>query len=127
MLLFTILLILSASAVEVIQGDGMITFPDGRKLKGTNWDIDGVKVGAYLGIPFAKPPVGDLRFAAPVPIKPWSGTLEAKRLPPTCWQAIVGGFDIANSGARIWVNNTRMDEDCFISTFGRRSGAPHYL
>jgi para-nitrobenzyl esterase len=46
---------------------------------------DGV-VRAYKGIPFAKPPVGDLRWRAPQPAEPWTGTLVADRFGPSCMQ-----------------------------------------
>jgi len=38
---------------------------------------------AFLGIPFAGPPVGELRFAAPAPARPWTGTLDASAPGPT--------------------------------------------
>lgn len=38
---------------------------------------------AFLGIPYAAAPVGDLRFAAPVPHDPWKGVLEATQPGPT--------------------------------------------
>ncbi|MCP2336156.1 carboxylesterase/lipase family protein [Actinomadura rupiterrae] len=37
----------------------------------------------FLGIPFAQAPVGDLRFAAPVPVRPWDGTRPATAYGPT--------------------------------------------
>ena len=38
---------------------------------------------AFLGVPFAEPPVGELRFAAPVPARPWRGVRDATQHGPT--------------------------------------------
>lgn len=40
----------------------------------------------FLGIPYAKPPVGLLRFSAPVPADAWGGTLEATQFGDACPQ-----------------------------------------
>ena len=41
-----------------------------------------VGVHAFLGIPYAQPPVGALRFAAPVPHEPWNGVRDASEFGP---------------------------------------------
>lgn len=46
----------------------------------------GKLVYEYLGIPYAEPPVGELRFAAPKPIEPWSGIRQATEFGATCVQ-----------------------------------------
>ncbi len=43
-------------------------------------------VQAYLGIPFAAPPVGELRFRPPAPVEPWDGVRETKRFAPAAPQ-----------------------------------------
>ena len=32
---------------------------------------------AFLGVPFAAPPIGELRFDAPAPVQPWDGVRAA--------------------------------------------------
>jgi para-nitrobenzyl esterase len=41
----------------------------------------------YRGVPFAAPPVGELRWRAPQPVPPWNGILKATAFNPACMQA----------------------------------------
>ena len=52
-------------------------------VRGVWREHDGAASAAFLGIPFAQPPVGPLRFAAPVPVEPWEGTRDATTHGPT--------------------------------------------
>ncbi|GFS78517.1 acetylcholinesterase-1 [Nephila pilipes] len=47
-----------------------------------------VEIEAFLGIPYAEPPLGRLRFQQPVPKTSWSGVYDASKLPPPCVQNI---------------------------------------
>ncbi|XP_062395039.1 fatty acyl-CoA hydrolase precursor, medium chain-like [Sardina pilchardus] len=43
-------------------------------------------VHSYLGVPFAKPPVGPLRLAPPQPVQGWEGVRDATKQPLMCLQ-----------------------------------------
>jgi para-nitrobenzyl esterase len=53
--------------------------------------VEGVRLGsvdAFLGIPYAAPPVGANRWRAPQPLTPWSGVRPATTFGPSCWQVV---------------------------------------
>jgi para-nitrobenzyl esterase len=61
-------------------------------VKVTGGEIVGSRVGSlttYLGIPFAAPPVGNLRWKAPQPVVPWTGVKEARSFSAACAQTAV--------------------------------------
>ncbi|MFT3889341.1 MAG: carboxylesterase family protein [Arachnia sp.] len=59
--------------VEVTTGDGVVR----GRWRPTTGGRGEPRSAAFLGIPFAEAPVGDLRFAAPMPVAPWEGTRDA--------------------------------------------------
>ncbi|KAF5299082.1 hypothetical protein FQR65_LT09440 [Abscondita terminalis] len=57
-----------------------------------------VQYYSFQGIPYAQPPVGDLRFKAiinkaPVPITEWDEVLDATQERPQCYQRHMIRFD----------------------------------
>jgi para-nitrobenzyl esterase len=48
--------------------------------------VEGDEYVKFLGIPYAAPPTGDLRWRAPQPVEPWSGVRDASRFGPSCIQ-----------------------------------------
>ena len=74
------------------------------QLEGTS-GID-PQVRVYKGIPFAAPPVGDLRWKAPAPPAAWTGTRKADQFSQTCMQAPYPSASIYYS------EPAPMSEDC---------------
>ncbi len=91
LLLFTVA-ILMASHTAVAQNKN--AFPVQVKLE--NGIIEGnydthTGIQTYFGVPFAKPPVGELRWKAPQPLDTWSGVKETKSFGPRPMQTMVFG------------------------------------
>jgi para-nitrobenzyl esterase len=49
------------------------------------------KVNSFKGIPYAQPPVGNLRWKAPMPVKNWEGIKTAKQFGPRAMQTNIFG------------------------------------
>jgi para-nitrobenzyl esterase len=47
----------------------------------------------FLGIPYAQPPVGDLRWHEPLPVKPWSEIRTANSFGAPCTQPVMGDWN----------------------------------
>ncbi len=60
----------------------------------------------FRSIPFAKAPVGDLRWAAPRPAESWSGALDARRPAPRCLQpmSFAGKWPGGQSEDCLWLS-----------------------
>ncbi|XP_042882012.1 acetylcholinesterase-like [Penaeus japonicus] len=80
-------------------------------VRGFREKVLGEYVDVFLGIPFAKPPLGDLRFKKPVPIDPWHGIFDATALPKSCIQEAYASFP-GFEGEEMWNPNTELSEDC---------------
>ena len=65
---------------------------------------------AFRGIPYAAPPVGDLRFRPPRPPLPWNGVLDATEFGASCFQ--IGGLKRWPGPAWNSLNVSKHAEDC---------------
>ncbi len=82
-----VLLIASATVVSAAINDPVRL--DSGLISGITGNAPEVRV--YKGIPYAAPPVGDLRFRAPQPVAKWNETRKADQFGPMCMQGGAGG------------------------------------
>ncbi|XP_067275694.1 cholinesterase-like isoform X2 [Pseudorasbora parva] len=100
--------------VQPVAGqDELIISTDKGKVRGLRLPVPGGSeyVDAFLGIPYAKPPLDLLRFKRPEPAEVWNGIRGAAQYSNSCVQeldTLYPGFP----GAEMWNYNTRISEDC---------------
>ncbi|XP_014709711.3 cocaine esterase [Equus asinus] len=82
-------------------------------VKGTD-----VGVHTFLGIPFAKPPLGRLRLAPPEPPESWSGVKDGTSHPAMCLQDVSTMNSIAQKLVNQSLPFTSTSEDClYLSVY----------
>lgn len=84
-------------------------------LKGEYVSVKGKETGvhAYLGVPFAKPPLGpSLRLAPPQPVGGWEGVRDATKQPPMCIQSKEVLLDMLDKLGALLAEIPDISEDC---------------
>ncbi|KAL8176964.1 UNVERIFIED_CONTAM: hypothetical protein K2H54_040465 [Gekko kuhli] len=109
--LLLLLLLLPFLGAASAQSEELTVNTQTGRVRGTRVPVLDGNVAAFLGIPFAEPPVGRLRFLPPEPKKPWSGTRDTSSYQHACYQFVdktYPGFP----GIEMWNPNQEMSEDC---------------
>jgi para-nitrobenzyl esterase len=100
-ILFGVATLFVLSVAASVYAQDRVHVADGT-LEGAIDKTSGVRM--FRAIPFAAPPVGDLRWRAPQPVKPWQGVRKADQFSAQCMQGrIFGDMGFRASG---------MNEDC---------------
>jgi len=94
-------LALISSAAVCAAADG----PTAKTAQGTVVGFSTERGEEFLGVPYARTPVGDLRWKAPAEAASWSGDRDAKTLPPACPQKF-------NADQRVSLSQ---NEDCLTT------------
>ncbi len=91
-----------AAVVSTVTYAGPALQIEGGQLADVSAGPSGVRV--FKGIPYAAPPIGEMRWQAPGPVTAWDGIRAATEWGPRCVQSNrLGDLDPLNK---------RMDEDC---------------
>jgi para-nitrobenzyl esterase len=100
--------------IAVISTIAPFALPQIQTAKVDNGQLEGVVVdgiASYKGIPFATPPMGDLRWKSPVAAKAWTGIRKADAYAAGCMQD-PGMVKMMGAAANV-------SEDCLYLTYWR--------
>ena len=79
---------------------------------------DGLK--QFFHIPYAKPPLGELRWLPPQPAEPWTGVRDASKAGPACMQVPAQEGEFFGEAL-----DQGMDEDCLHLNIWSRAETPN--
>jgi len=100
---FLFLAVLSG-ATALAQQNNASNAPRATTANGILEGIDDSGIRTFKGVPFAQPPVGDLRWREPQPVKNWQGVKKADKFGPRAMQLpLFGDMNFRSNG---------MSEDC---------------
>lgn len=87
LLLLCVGVVVVAASLGKVSEELKVTLPHGGAVVGKYMTSHrGRGIRAFLGIPFAEPPVGELRFQPPFPKLPWTDVLVATNGDRSCPQ-----------------------------------------
>ncbi|WPG98872.1 putative secreted lipase [Acrodontium crateriforme] len=101
-----------------------VTIPNGTVIGSTFGNVD-----SFLGIPYAQPPVGDLRLRRPLPLQNRFGTLHATTVPRSCPQFVTAvntssfGQQVSDAigATKFFADVGNQGEDCLTLNIQRPS------
>ncbi|CAN7941075.1 unnamed protein product, partial [Ixodes hexagonus] len=102
------------------SSDGPVVHTNLGAILGKQLPFSGKHVDAFYGIPYAVPPVRELRFRKPVPANPWKDVYNATEKPRPCWQ-----FDLRYTSkiTADYLNSSISSEDCLYLNVWRPASA----
>src|SRR6185369_2695925 len=83
-----------SATVASNSDESLVVETKSGKIKGSTRAGGGAE---FLGIPFAQPPVGNLRWREPMPVQPWTNIKETTSFGAPCAQAILGDWNRRDS------------------------------
>lgn len=120
--------VLCASAPTVTLKSGVVIGTTTR-LPGATASVD-----KYIGVPFAEPPTGTLRFASPVPHASWTAPVKATQTKPGCLSFFAYPADGRNKSIALFNNpyppNKPLpeSEDClYVNVYAPAGAGPQKL
>ncbi|KAG5852112.1 acetylcholinesterase-like [Anguilla anguilla] len=125
---FLLLSLLPSPSISQNENDLTVTTHQGR-VRGIRMPVvpDRGHVTAFLGIPYAEPPLGKKRFRRAEPKEPWTGVFDASSYPNACYQFVDNSYP-GFPGTEMWNPNREMSEDClYLNIWVPASPRPHNL